>query len=158
MKLLFITLFLFFGEASNKESAATEFYGKVIKIVDGDTFDILLDNNSTKRIRMAGIDAPEKRMPFYQKSKDYLGALCFGKIVRIKKTDTDRNGRWIAQTFTDSGKELGLLMVTAGYAWHYKKYSSDSDLAKAEKNAQKKKLGLWADKFPVAPWDWRKKT
>ena len=55
--------------------------GRVIKIIDGDTYDIILTGNQTERIRMEGIDAPEKGMPFYQVSKKYLGELCFNKIV-----------------------------------------------------------------------------
>ena len=156
--LLFLSLVLL-GCYQPKEAAADkEISGKVIKIVDGDTYDILLVNNTTKRIRMEGIDAPERGMPFYKVAKDYLGSLCFGQVVRIDQKSTDRYGRTIAKTYAADGKELGLLMIEAGYAWHFKKYSSDSQLATAEIAAKNKRLGLWADASPVAPWDWRKKT
>lgn len=138
--------------------AGTIFTGKVIKIVDGDTYDILLDNNTTKRIRMEGIDAPEKGMAFYTSAKDYLGALCFGQVVSATQTSIDRYGRTVAKSFLSNGNELGLLMVEAGYAWHFKKYSTDAELANAELGAREKHLGLWVDENPMAPWDKRKRS
>ena len=144
--------------SKNDASTQSELSGKVIKIVDGDTYDILLDNHTTKRIRMEGIDTPERGMAFYKVAKAYLATLCFGQTVRIVPTNTDRNGRAIAKTFLANGKELGLLMIQAGYAWHFKKYSSDAKLASAEIEARNKRSGLWVDDSPVAPWDWRKKA
>lgn len=141
--------------ARNKTAEHFILTGKVIKIVDGDTYDILLGKNVTQRIRMAGIDAPEKGMPFYRRSKEFLSELCIGETVRIKRTDIDRNGRWIAQTYNQNGTELGLLMIQSGYAWHFKKYSSDIHLAQAERKAQQEKLGLWIEPQPTPPWEWR---
>ena len=143
--------------SKNNIAVHSEVNGKVVKIVDGDTYDVLLDNLVTKRIRMEGIDAPERGMPFYKVAKDYLGTLCFGKVVRIEQTSTDRYGRAIAKTFTADGRELGLLMIEAGYAWHFKKYSSEMQLANAEIEARNKRVGLWVDEMPMAPWEWRKK-
>ena len=133
-----------------------KYWSKVIKIVDGDTYDILLNDRTTKRIRMEGIDAPERGMPFYKVAKDYLGILCFSQVVRIEQTGNDWYGRTIVKTFLPKGKELGLLMIEAGYAWHFKKYSSDIQLANAEKDARNKRLGLWVDENPIAPWVWRR--
>ncbi len=133
------------------------FSGKVIKIVDGDTFDVLTADNKTVRIRMNGIDAPEKKQPFGQKSKDHLAALCFGNEVLIKPKNYDRNKRLIADAFTASGKDLSREMVRSGYAWHFKKYSSDKKLADDENHARSVRAGLWADNEPVAPWVFRSK-
>ena len=156
--ILFIFLLLLGCVTKAKVETSNALKGKVIKIVDGDTYDILLDNNITRRIRMEGIDAPERKMPFYQVAKDYLGKLCFGQIVSIKHTDTDRNGRWVATTFGADGNELGMLMIEAGYAWHFKRYSGDKKLADAEVKARHKRVGLWVDSLPIAPWEWRIKT
>ncbi len=153
--ILFVSLVLLGCYGKNDTAGKSEQWGKVIKIVDGDTYDILLDNNTTKRIRMDGIDAPERGMPFYKVAKDYLGQICFGKSVRILQTNTDRYGRAIAKSYLGDS-ELGLLMVEAGYAWHYKKYSSDEQLASAEMEARNKRIGLWSDENPIAPWNWRK--
>ena len=155
--LLFISLIMMGCNA--KEAAATEKQstGTVIKIVDGDTYDILFDDKTTERIRMEGIDAPERGMAFYKVSKDYLGALCFGQTIRIERTNRDRYGRTVAKTFLGNGNELGFLMIQAGYAWHFKKYSADAQLANAEIEARNKRIGLWVDETPIAPWENRKK-
>jgi micrococcal nuclease len=106
---------------------------------------------------MNGIDAPERKQAFGQKSKDYLGSLCFGREVLIKPINYDRNKRLIADSFTGSGKDLSREMVRAGYAWHFKKYSSDKKLADDENHARSVRAGLWADNEPVAPWAFRSK-
>jgi endonuclease YncB( thermonuclease family) len=141
---------------STSSVAQSPLHGKVIRITDGDTYDILLDNHTTKRIRMEGIDAPERGMPFYKLSKIYLGQLCLGKQVSIEPAGLDRYGRTLAKTWLANGKEAGLLMVQAGYAWQFKKYSIDKQLANAEINARKNRLGLWKEKSAEAPWVWRK--
>ncbi len=158
MKIVFITaLLMLTGLAKTDVAAQTLINGKVIQIVDGDTYDILLQNHTTRRIRMEGIDAPERGMPFYRLAKNYLGTLCFGLIVSIEQTGTDRYGRMIAKTYLHGGNELGLLMVAAGYAWHFKKYSTDIQLANAEIKARHQRVGLWADKAATPPWDLRKR-
>lgn len=129
--------------------------GKVIKIVDGDTYDLLTQDRTTIRIRMNGIDAPEKGQPFYQKAKDFLGQLCFQKNIRIVKKDIDMHGRIVAESYLDDGTSLSYEMVRNGFAWHFKKYSTDSKLAQLEIDAKNKKLGLWVDENPIAPWDIR---
>ena len=159
MKYLLILSFLFLSCSTKKDSAFEKpLIGKVIKIVDGDTYDILLDNKITKRIRMEGIDAPERGMPFYKVSKDYLGQLCFGQSVTLLQTNTDRYGRVVGKTYLQDGRELGLLMILAGYAWHFKKYSSSSEFSNAEVEARNVRKGLWVDSMPIAPWDWRLKS
>lgn len=129
--------------------------GRVVKIVDGDTYDILIDGVQT-RIRMDGIDAPEKGQAYYQVSKDFLGGLCDGQTVRLEVKSKDRYGRTLARTYLAGNREVGAEMVRAGLAWHYKKYSDDADLARLEDEARKGRKGLWADANPIAPWDYRK--
>jgi micrococcal nuclease len=155
MKFFLLLSFIILGCQTKHAETTPRTSGKVIKIVDGDTYDILLDNNTTKRIRMDAIDAPERGMPFYKVSKDYLGTLCFGQTVRLEQTAIDQYGRTVAKTYRANGDELGLLMIEAGYAWHFKKYSSDKMLAKAEASARNRKAGLWIDDLPAAPWEWR---
>lgn len=130
--------------------------GKVIKIIDGDTYDILTENMETVRVRMEGIDAPERGMAFYRVSKNYLGELCYGQTIKIVQTDTDQYGRAVAWGYLPDGRELGHEMIKAGMAWHFKKYNSDEDLAQLEEQARAARLGLWRDANPVAPWDHRK--
>ncbi len=119
--------------------------GRVVKIVDGDTYDLLTSENQVLRIRMNGIDAPEKGQPFGQKAKEYLGQLCFKQKIRIQWYSKDRNGRYIADSYLPDGRSLSLEMIRAGYAWHFKKYSSDKVLSDAEIKARQNKAGLWTD-------------
>lgn len=126
--------------------------GKVIAILDGDTYEILLPENKTIRIRMEGIDAPEKGMPYYRVSKNYLGTLCFKKEVRIEIMGTDLHDRILAYSYLEDGTELSQEMIKAGLAWHFKKYSSDSTLSNLEIEAKNARKGLWSDNNPMPPW------
>jgi len=138
---------------SNKEKKSS---GKVIAIIDGDTYDILLEGNKTERVRMDAIDAPEKGMPFYKVAKNYLSELCFQKEVRLVYIGIDQHGRSINRSFLTDGTDLSKEMIRNGLAWHYKEYSSDKELAELEIQARNKKIGLWADKKPMEPWLCRK--
>ncbi len=150
---LFVLFLFSCNNSSQEESISNPTSGKVIAIIDGDTYDILLDGNKTVRIRMEGIDAPEKGMPFYRVAKKYLGELCFEKNVRLEIHDTDSRGRKIAFTYLDDGTEISHEMIKAGLAWHFTKYNKDEDLATLEVQAKESKLGLWTDESPMPPWD-----
>lgn len=130
--------------------------GKVISIIDGDTYDALIQGNRTIRVRMEGIDAPEKGMPFYQKSKKYLAGLCFGKLVTIHITGIDKHERFLAYTYLEDGKELSQEMIKSGFAWHFKKYNSAFILSELEMEAKALRKGLWIDKNPMSPWENRR--
>lgn len=127
--------------------------GKVISIIDGDTYDILLSGNRTIRIRMEGIDAPEKGMPFYKVSKKFLSDLCYNKIVTINITGKDDYNRFLATTYLNRSTELGQEMIEAGLAWHFKKYNSDTILSRLEIEARNQRRGLWIDDRPMTPWE-----
>jgi len=158
MEITLSYIFLLLGGTINYSSVESyrSVIGKVVKIVDGDTFDILTSNNSTIRIRMNGIDCPERKQDYYQVCKDALGDYIFGKEVSLIIYGTDRYKRTIAEVYIGS-EDINLKMITNGYAWHYKKYSSDAKMALAEKEARIQKYGLWAMINPVAPWDFRTK-
>ena len=126
--------------------------GKVISVIDVDTYDILIPGNITIRIRMEGIDAPERGMPFYKVSKQSLAGLCFSKTVTIHITGIDIHNRILAYTYITDGTELSHAMIKAGLAWHYLKYNSDPVLAALEAAARIHRAGLWLDANPMAPW------
>jgi micrococcal nuclease len=130
--------------------------GKVIGIIDGDTYDLLTPEKKTVRIRTAAIDAPERGMPFYKVSKQYLAKLCFGKTVTLKEDAIDRYGRIVAFTYLPDSREVSAEMLKAGMAWHFKKYNTDKDLAQLEIEARNARKGLWVDKDPMEPWRNRK--
>jgi len=154
---LLVLLLMSYSLAPIAQTRYTQREGRVVKIVDGDTYDLLTSDNQLLRIRMNGIDAPEKGQPFGQKAKEYLGQLCFKQKIRIHWYNKDRNGRYIADSYLQDGRSLSLEMIRAGYAWHFKKYSSDKVLSDAEIRARQNKAGLWADPHPQAPWDKRAK-
>lgn len=151
MKIFIFLLLLLLPTYAN----AVTITGKVIKVLDGDTIDILY-HNKPERIRFNGIDAPEKGMPHGQKAKQFVLDLAAQKIVTVNVTDTDRYGRSIGDITLPDGKNLNREVVRAGYAWWYRKYSSDASLGELETEARKARRGLWQDKAPMAPWEWRK--
>lgn len=130
---------------------------KIIRILDGDTVEILYDQLPIK-LRLEHIDAPEKRgkQPYGNKAKIALSDLCFGQMVQIHSEGKfDRNGRLIGVIFNANGLNLNKEMVRLGMAWHFKKYSSDSSYDLIERDARNRKIGLWQDQNPIAPWDYR---
>ena len=129
--------------------------GKVISVKDGDTIEILYQNQAL-RIRLYGVDAPEKDQDFGQKAKMFTSQLAFSKIVKADIKNKDMYGRSVAEVFLPNGKSLNKELVKNGFAWHYKEYSKDEDLANLEIEAQNKKAGLWSSKNPQAPWEFRK--
>lgn len=129
--------------------------GRVVSIIDGDTYDALLEGNKILRIRMEGIDAPEKGMPFYQKSKKYLSSLCYNREVTILFTGVDNHKRFLAYTYNEQGKGLSQEMIKEGLAWHYKRYNADSSLSILETEARNLKKGLWSEEVIMSPWRYR---
>ncbi|MBO6185719.1 MAG: thermonuclease family protein [Chryseobacterium sp.] len=129
---------------------------KVIGVKDGDTVEILMDGKP-QVVRLSHIDCPEKKQPFGNNAKQFASDLCFGKKVKLSTGwKKDRNKRLLAEIILSNGKNLNKELVKNGFAWHYKKYSKDNSYDDLEKQARKQKLGLWTDKSPTAPWEWRK--
>lgn len=130
------------------------FDGKVVGVSDGDTIKVLKAGEQVK-VRLASIDCPEKGQPYGQKAKKFTADLVAGKIVKVWETDRDRYGRIVGFVFV-GGVDVNRELLKAGYAWHYKKYSRDPELAKLEFQARADKRGLWAEPDPVPPWEWRR--
>lgn len=134
--------------------------GKVVKIADGDTITILDAQNVQHKIRLQGIDAPERRQDFGAISQEHLGGLVFGKHVRIEYEKVDWRGRLVGKVWIDGNDEC-LEQLKAGLAWHYKEFEreqtpADRQLyASAEKEARAQKRGLWKDPAPTPPWEYR---
>ncbi|MDQ0636878.1 endonuclease YncB(thermonuclease family) [Pedobacter sp. W3I1] len=133
------------------------FTAKVIRIMDGDTMEVLYQRQPIK-IRLAHIDCPEKRgsQPFGNQAKKALSDLCFGQMVSVQGQKYDRYKRLIAIIINNNKQVVNQEMIRLGMAWHYKKYSSDPLYAQLEITARKNKVGLWQDSSAVAPWEWRK--
>ena len=135
---------------------AKDFEGRVVGVHDGDTLTVLhgLNSNKSVKVRLAGIDAPEMGQAFGANAKRALSDLVFGKTVQVMDHGHDDYGRTIADVTVDR-VWVNLAMVGQGLAWRYAQYSKDPKLNAAEIHARAEKLGLWQDKRPEPPWDWR---
>lgn len=129
--------------------------GKVVGIMDGDTFKLLSSDSTTIQVRLANIDCPEKKQPFSNKAKEFTSKAIFGKIVIINILKKDRYKRYISNVIYDDSLSLCHELVRAGLAWHFVKYSKDKTLQTLEDWARKQEIGLWQDPNPMAPWNWR---
>lgn len=146
--------------------------GKVVGVLDGDTIRVLDSGNREHLVRIGGIDAPERGQAFAQRSRQHLSWLVFDRDVEVFPRKHDRYRRIVGKLMVaapdclrpDCAKTLdaGLAQVAAGFAWwyrHYAKEQSADDAIRyrdAEADARTRRLGLWADAEPLAPWDWRK--
>lgn len=131
---------------------------EIIRIVDGDTAELLYNGELPLMLRLQHIDAPEKRgkQAFGNKAKQILSDLCFGQEVTIiTDGDFDMGGRLIGEIINENGLNVNKEMVRLGYAWHFKKYSEDMSYDILEKEARNNRSGLWQEPNPVAPWDFR---
>jgi endonuclease YncB( thermonuclease family) len=141
------------GKDQQAQSKKTD--GRVVAISDGDTFRLLTNDKKTVRIRMHGIDAPEKGQDFGTRSREVLSELIFSKDVRIEQKSKDRYGRIVAIVYTN-GLNVNEEMLRRGMVWHYKEYDKNPDWAKLEQWARSKKMGLWQQYRPTPPWQFRK--
>lgn len=138
-------------------SAQEQFSGKVVGVSDGDTIKILRLGRQV-RVRLSGIDCPEKRQAFGNRAKRYTSDLVFAKVVTVKVIDVDRYKRIVGEVILEDGTNLNRALVRAGLAWWYRHYArNDEKLERLEKIARKNKRGLWADPDPVPPWEFRKR-
>lgn len=135
-------------------SFAATLTGKVVRVLDGDTIEVLI-NKEPLRVRLAEIDCPEKGQPFGNAAKQYVLDLAANQFVTVDAQSKDRYGRTIGEVFLPNGDSLNRLLVSQGFAWHYKKYSKDASISRLEEHARLSKVGLWRDKEPIAPWQWR---
>lgn len=130
--------------------------GKIIGVTDGDTVVILTPEKTQIKVRLDAIDCPESHQAFGQRAKQFTSDFCFGKEAVLISHGKDRYGRTLGLIII--GKDtLNYELLNAGYAWHYKQYNKEKRLSEMELQARSKKLGLWVDKEPIAPWEFRKK-
>lgn len=142
-------------EQPSTQKPATTAGDKVVGVKDGDTI-VLLKNGEEVTVRLYGVDTPEKSQAYGQKAKQYTSDMVFGKEVQLIVKNKDRYGRTVGTIILKDGRNLNEELIKNGYAWHYKAYSKDVNLANAETDARRFKRGLWQDPNPIAPWDYRK--
>ena len=135
---------------------ASDFQSKVIHIADGDTITVLNESNENVKIRLNGIDCPEKSQAYGNKAKQFTKVLVHKEIVVIQAYGTDRYGRTIADVILEDGRNLSQELVKARLAWWYYRYSNNRELGQLELDAKLAHVGLWKDKNAVPPWVFRK--
>ncbi|WP_230679915.1 thermonuclease family protein [Pontibacter sp. 172403-2] len=138
-----------------KEKPSAMAGDRVVAIKDGDTI-VLLRNGEQITVRLYGVDTPEKTQDFGQKAKQFTSDLVFNKYVRLIPKNKDRYGRTVGTILLADGRSLNEELVRNGFAWHYKAYSTDKNLANLEADARRYKRGLWQSPNPTPPWDYRK--
>lgn len=155
MKLRFAIAFCLSGTFSTQAALAdTPFEGRAIRVLDGDTIEVLSQGNRTVRVRLANIDAPEKSQAYGQRSKQNLTQLVAGQTVTVIDLGGDQYGRRIGRVMVN-GQEANVEQVRAGMAWVYARYNHDEQLPGLESEARAQRAGLWVDPYPTAPWDYR---
>ena len=136
--------------------ALTPIQGKVVSVADGDTITVLQDSKQYK-IRLYGVDSPEKKQDFGQKAKQFASDMVFKQYVKVVAYDIDRYGRTVGMVYMGQ-KCLNEELIRNGFAWVYKKYCSESfckQWSQLEQEARGNKLGLWIYDNPIPPWDFR---
>jgi len=130
--------------------------GQAVNITDGDTFTLRYSSLEEERVRLHGIDAPERNQPHGPAAGAELARLIEGREVRVELVDRDNYGRLVARVWIGD-LDINLALVEAGHAWWYEYYAQDRrDLELAEEAARRAQLGLWAQRNPVPPWEWRR--
>jgi endonuclease YncB( thermonuclease family) len=141
---------------------ASPLYGVVERVKDGDTVRIRLADGTRDELRLAGIDAPERKQPYGHAAGRRLAALCLGKTVEADGRKRDRYERLVARIRCE-GTDPSSVLLEEGLAWHYRRYEREQPRVEreadeaAENAARAAKKGLWADFEPEAPWDYRKR-
>jgi len=139
---------------------ADTFDARVVGIADGDTITVLDAQKTQHKVRLAGIDAPEKGQSYGNASRKSLAALVHRKDVVVEWHKRDRYGRLVGKVLRGR-QDVNLEQVRLGFAWHYKRYEMEQTAedrrryTKAENNARMRRVGLWQDSEPMPPWEWR---
>lgn len=158
---LLIVLAALLAAALPQASYAEVLTGRVVGVADGDTLTVLDDNKVQHKIRLKGIDAPERGQAFGNRSKQSLSELVFGKDVVIEYEKRDRWGRIIGKVWGPGSVDVCLEQIRRGMAWWYDQYAKEQTeedrltYFNAQQEASKAEVGLWRDPVQVAPWEFR---
>ena len=135
--------------------------GRVVRVADGDTITVLDAQMRQHKIRLAGIDAPERTQAFGRRSQESLAELAANRSVIVETHKRDRYGRFVGKVLVE-GRDINVEQIRRGLAWFYRQYERElsaqdqQSYARAEDEARRFRYGLWADKQPVPPWDFRR--
>jgi endonuclease YncB( thermonuclease family) len=146
------TILIFVATAWQGDGAT--WTGKAEVPIDGDTLRVRDQGGRVHKVRILGIDAPDEGQRFFSNARDHLGKLTKGREVVVSEVGNDSAGR-IAARVRISDHDLALDMLTAGLAWYHRSTVDDPALEAEERRAKARNVGLWIDKDPQPPWEWR---
>jgi endonuclease YncB( thermonuclease family) len=155
--LLFSSLLLLFSICAN----ADELTGRVVDVSSGDSITIMDASNTELKVRLSGIDAPEKQQPFGLESKKSLSDLINGKEVTVNWIKRDYHKRVVGKVLLKK-VDVNLEQVKRGMAWVFKHFMDDpysqdqADYMDAQDEAENRHLGLWSQNEPIPPWEYRR--
>jgi endonuclease YncB( thermonuclease family) len=164
-RLLLLVLLVVSGTATNARGPEIHepwsAYGDVVRVLDGDTFDLRTHDHGVIRVRFAGIDAPERGQAFSKKSREFLELVLSQDAVKVDCYKNDDFAREVCRVFSRS-TDVGIEMLKAGLAWHFKRFQGEQtederkNYEAAEEGARAARKGLWEFTDPMAPWECRK--
>ncbi len=154
--ILLLLLFSLLYEVPASAQVGDTFTATVSRVADGDTITVV-HNGDTTRIRLDSIDTPEMDQPFGSQARALTSSRVLNRKVIVTVHDVDRYGRLVSRVQI-GGVDLSAALVSEGFAWHYTRYSDDPVLARAEAEARAKKIGLWSQRSPVSPWEFRRQA
>lgn len=155
-------LLLVVGAPSASGQAQVEpgqtFTGRVSEVLDGDTYDVRRSIGGEVRVRLHGVDSPESSQPYGPAATRAARRLIGGQNVRVTVEEIGRYGRAVSSVEA-GGADLGALLIRRGYGWWYRQYApNESEYRRLQSQARRAGRGLWSQKNPVPPWDWRERT
>lgn len=152
---------LLFGrlyQASPPSPAQSDFTGRCVGVTDGDTIRVLHAGRE-ERVRLFGIDCPERGQAYHSATREFTSELALGRTLRVQWRGRDRYGRVLGWVELPDGRILNVEIVRAGMGWWYRRYAPDSrELASAEREARSARRGLWKDRSPTPPWEFKRRT
>ena len=132
--------------------------GTVVAVQDGDTFTVQ-SGTSLYKVRLSDVDAPEMGQVFGRQARQFTEEIVLGRRVQVNVSLIDKHGRRIGEVITEDGRVLNEELVYAGLAWYYRVHLVKNErLQQLESHAFAKKLGLWVEKEPVPPWEFRRES
>jgi len=155
---MFIVLVALLYLLLTRAALAADYSGLVVSVLDGDTLDIL-HKQHPERIRLSGIDCPEKGQSYGHQAKQATAEMVLGKEVLLQTHGRDRSGRILAEVRLPDGTHVNHTLVKDGWCWWYRQYAPrNTELARLEKHAREAQTGLWVSPTHVPPWEWRKRS